>query len=120
MKNNVYFTHKEFALIAYGLQCLSYMMDNGTVTYSVGETEQTVNDRIDAIANKIAEAEGFGDLTSDEDCAEECEEEELNTFGVDCDNCLNTICGHNFCKVYSVPTSFKKGSGYCKYFTKET
>ena len=39
-----------------------------------------------------------GDLTDSDNSVEiESEAEELDSFGVDCDNCSNTICGHTFC-----------------------
>lgn len=52
-------TEQELYVIAQGLQCLSFMMDRGYVTYNGEATEDTVNARIDAIALKIADVEGI-------------------------------------------------------------
>lgn len=52
-------TEQELYTIARGLQCLSFMMDRGFVTYNGDATEETVNARIDTIARKIADATGI-------------------------------------------------------------
>ena len=50
------FTDKELYIIAQGLQCLSFMMDHGHVSYSGDASDDTVNASIDTIALKIANA----------------------------------------------------------------
>lgn len=59
------FTEQELYVIAQGLQCLSFMIDHGYVTYHGDATEDTVNARIDTIARKIADAKGI-DLSDEE------------------------------------------------------
>lgn len=56
------FDERELYLIAQGLQCLSYMMENGHVKYNEGTTEEMVNSMLDKIASKIANSVGV-DLT---------------------------------------------------------
>lgn len=58
----IYFNDRELYVIAQGLQCLSYMMENGYVKYNEGTTEEMVNSMLDEIAIKIANARGV-DLT---------------------------------------------------------
>lgn len=56
------FDERELYLITQGLQCFSYMMENGYVKYNEGTTEEMVNSMLDKIAIKIANAVGV-DLT---------------------------------------------------------
>lgn len=108
------FTDRELYVIAQGLQCLLHMVENGgNVTYNDDATEETVNELLNTIATKIANEKGI-DL-EDSDCEQDGE---LYKTGIDCSNCINTICYHKFCKIYNVPTSFREGPGYCKYFKK--
>ena len=53
------FTERELYTIAQGLQCLSYMIENGHVTYNGDATEETVNSLLDTIAVKIANVKGI-------------------------------------------------------------
>lgn len=52
------FTDRELYAIVQGLQCFSYMIENGHVTYNGDETEETVNALLDTIALKIANVKG--------------------------------------------------------------
>lgn len=59
------FTEQELYVIAQGLQCLSFMIDRGTVIYNGDATAVSVNEIIDTIACKIANAKGI-DLFDEE------------------------------------------------------
>lgn len=53
------FTDRELYAVAQGLQCLSYMVENGHVTYDGDATEETVNALLNNIAVKIANVKGI-------------------------------------------------------------
>ena len=58
----IYFNEQELYTIAQGLQCLSYMIENGHVKYNEDTTEEMVNSILDKIAIKIANSVGV-DIT---------------------------------------------------------
>lgn len=58
----IYFNDQELYMIAQGLQCFSYMVENGHVKYNEGVTKEMVNSMLDKLVIKIANAKGV-DLT---------------------------------------------------------